>query len=99
MPRTHPPYPQEYRRRIIELAGAERSVNELAREFEPSASAIRYCVEQAASMKAGEATASPAMSAANSIVCGARTRGARKAREILAKAAAWCVSRTQCVSS
>ena len=31
MPRTYPPYAPEYRRRIIELA----------REFEPSANAIR----------------------------------------------------------
>ena len=36
MPQSHPPYPAEYRRRIIELARAGRSVNELAREFEPS---------------------------------------------------------------
>jgi transposase-like protein len=36
MPRTHPPYAPEYRRRIIELA----------REFEPSANAIRKWVKQ-----------------------------------------------------
>ena len=42
MRQTHPPYPPEYRRRIVELVRAGRSVNELAREFEPSASAIRY---------------------------------------------------------
>jgi transposase-like protein len=47
MPQTHPQYPAEYRRRIIELARAGRSVNELAREFEPSASAIRYWLKQA----------------------------------------------------
>ena len=47
MPQTHPPYPPEYRRRIVELARAGRSVNELAREFEPSASAIRYWLKQA----------------------------------------------------
>ena len=47
MRQTHPPYPPEYRRRIIELARAGRSVNELAREFEPSASAIRYWLKQA----------------------------------------------------
>jgi len=41
MPRTHQPYAAEYRRRIIELARAGRSINELAREFEPSANAIR----------------------------------------------------------
>jgi len=37
MPSTHPPYAPEYRRRIIELARAGRSINQLAREFEPSA--------------------------------------------------------------
>jgi integrase/recombinase XerC len=30
MPKSRPPYPAEYRRRIIELARAGRSVNELA---------------------------------------------------------------------
>jgi transposase len=56
MPQTHPPYPQEYRRRIIELARAGRSGNELAREFEPSATAIRYWLKPA-SMKGCAATA------------------------------------------
>jgi transposase len=41
MPKSRPPYPAEYRRRIIELARAGRSVNELAREFEP------WCVQKA----------------------------------------------------
>jgi len=39
MPLTHQPYAPEYRRRIIELARAGRSINQLAREFEPS----RHC--------------------------------------------------------
>jgi transposase len=47
MPGTHLPYPKDYRRRIVELARAGRSVNELAREFEASASAIRYWLKQA----------------------------------------------------
>jgi transposase len=47
MPKSRPPYPAEYRRRIIELARVGRSVNELAREFEPSANAIRYWLKQA----------------------------------------------------
>ena len=34
MPRTHPPYAPEYRRRIIELARAGRPIAQLAREFE-----------------------------------------------------------------
>src|ERR1700724_4920547 len=48
MPRTHPAYAPEYRRRIIELARAGRSIDQLAREFEPSANAIRKWVKQAA---------------------------------------------------
>jgi transposase len=47
MPKTHAPYPAEYRRRIVELARAGRSINELAREFEPSANAIRNWIKQA----------------------------------------------------
>jgi hypothetical protein len=35
MPRTHPPYAAEYRRRIVELARGGRSITALAREFEP----------------------------------------------------------------
>ena len=46
MPGTHPAYAPEYRRRMVELAGAGRSVHELAREFEASANAIRKWVKQ-----------------------------------------------------
>jgi len=48
MPRTHAPYAPEYRRRTVELARAGRKLDELAREFEPSANAIRKWVKQAA---------------------------------------------------
>ena len=48
MPSTHPPYAPEYRRGIIELARAGRSINQLAGEFEPSANVIRKWVKQAA---------------------------------------------------
>ncbi len=47
MPRTHPPYAPEYRRRIIELARTGRPIALLAREFEASANAIRKWVKQA----------------------------------------------------
>jgi transposase len=51
MPRTHPLYAPEYRRRIIELARAGRSIDQLAREFEPSANAIRRWSSRQRSMK------------------------------------------------
>jgi len=36
MPRTRPPYPPEFRRQIVELVRAGRSMREVAQEFEPS---------------------------------------------------------------
>lgn len=47
MPGTHPPYPPEFRRQMVELVRSGRSPEELAREFEPSAGAIRNWVRQA----------------------------------------------------
>ena len=47
MPRGHPAYPVEFRRQMVELVRAGRTPEELAKEFEPSANAIRGWVRQA----------------------------------------------------
>ena len=47
MPRTRPPYPAQYRQQMVELVHAGRDPTELAREFEPSAQAIRNWVREA----------------------------------------------------
>lgn len=47
MPKSHRPYPPEYRERMIELVQSGRSPESLAREFEPSAQCIRNWVRQA----------------------------------------------------
>ena len=47
MPKSHSPYPPEFRRRLVELVRAGRSPEELAEKFEPSAQAIRNWVKQA----------------------------------------------------
>ena len=47
MPHTRPPYPAEFRRQIVELVRVGRDPTDLAREFEPSAQAIRNWVAQA----------------------------------------------------
>jgi transposase len=99
MPQTHPPYPAEYRRRIVELARAGRSVNELAREFEPSASAIRYWLKQAGldeglrsdGLTSDERTELNRLRRENRVL--------REEREILAKAAAWFATETGTVPS
>ncbi len=55
MPKSHPPYSPEFRKRIVELVRKGRTPEELARQFEPSAQAIRNWVKQAA-LDAGERT-------------------------------------------
>lgn len=48
MPRTRPPYPREFRRQMVELVQAGRSMAQLAREFEPRYKTIREWVRQTA---------------------------------------------------
>jgi transposase len=47
MPKSRPPCPPEFRQRIIDLVRKGRTPEELARQFEPSAQAIRNWVRQA----------------------------------------------------
>ena len=47
MAKKHLPYTPEFRRQMIELGRAGRMPEELAKEFEPSAQAIRNWVAQA----------------------------------------------------
>ena len=48
MAKTHPPYPEEFRQRMIELVHAGSTPGELGRQFECSAQAIRNWVRQTA---------------------------------------------------
>jgi transposase len=94
MPRTHPPYAPEYRRRIVELARAGRHIDELAREFEPSANAIRQWLKQAA---LDEGLRSDGLTTAERDELNRlrrEIRVLREEREILAKAAAWFAQET-----
>ena len=47
MPKSRPPYPAEFRARMIELVRAGRTPEELSREFEPTAQSIWNWVRQA----------------------------------------------------
>ena len=89
MPRSHSPYAPEYRRRIVELARAGRSLKELAREFEPSVESIRQWVRQA-QLDSGERDDGLTTSEREELVRLRReNRVLREEREILSKAAAW----------
>ena len=73
MPRTHQAYAPEYRRRLVELARAGRSVTELAREFEPSVETIRQWVKQAELDDGQRSDGLTTSERKNSIGCAART--------------------------
>ena len=47
MPRTRNPYPTEFREQLVAPARAGRSVESLAREYEPCAATIHEWVKQA----------------------------------------------------
>ncbi len=47
MPKSRPPYPAEFRARMVELVRAGRTPEVLSREFEPSAQSIWNWVRQA----------------------------------------------------
>jgi transposase len=99
MSKKRPPYPPEFRQRMIELVRAGRSPEELAKEFEPSAQAIRNWVAQAALVagRGDDGLTTPERAEL------ARLRRENKQlkleREILSKAAAWFARETNAVPS
>jgi transposase len=99
MPRSHPPYPPELRRRLVELVRSGRNPESLAEEYEPSAQAIRNWVAQA-ERDAGQRTDGLTSEEKAEL---ARLRRENKAlreeREILKKAAAWFARETGSVPS
>ena len=93
MPRTRPPYPPEFRARMVELVRSGRSPWELAQEFEPTASTIRSWVRQA---DADEGVSGELTTDERTELVRLRREVAVLAeeKEILAKAAAWFAEET-----
>ena len=97
MPKSRPPYPPEFRRKIIELARSGRSIESLAREFEPSANTISKWLKQADldegvredGLTSGEQEELRRLRREN--------KRLREEREILKKAAAWFARETDSV--
>ena len=89
MPRTHPPYPPEFRRQMVELVRAGRTPEELAREFEPSSGAIRNWVKQADLDEGRRSDGLTTEERDELRQLKREVRQLRMEREILKKAAAW----------
>jgi len=99
MPKTRLPYPPEFRHQMVELVRAGRGIQELAREFEPSAEAIRNWVAQA-DRDAGRR--SDGLTSAEREELNRLRRENRQLkleRDILSKAAAWFARETNAIPS
>ena len=94
MPRSHPPYPSEYRRQILELVRAGRSPEELAREFEPTAQTIKNWLKQADRDEGRRHDGLTTAERQELARLRRENKQLRLEREILAKAAAWFVRET-----
>ena len=79
MPKTHPPYSPEFRRQIVDLVRAGRDPADLAREFEPTAQAIRNWIALA-DQQEGRREVKPAAAAVADMVLSAAERDAWRAR-------------------
>src|SRR5688572_17741621 len=101
MPKFRPPYPPEFRQQMIELVRAGRTPEELAREFEPSAQAIRNWVAQSGGIAESRREAGGLTSVEQEELRRLRreNRQLREEREILAKAAAWFARETGSIPS
>ena len=94
MPRSKPPYPPEFRQRILDLVRAGRTPASLAREFEPTETTIRNWIAQAdrdAGIR-GDGLTTAERKELNQLRRENRTL--REEREILKKAAAWIAQET-----
>lgn len=99
MPKSHPPYSPEFRQRIVELVRKGRTPEELARQFEPSAQAIRNWVKQAA-LDAGARSDGLTTEEHDELRRLRReNRQLREERAILSKAAAWFARETNTIPS
>ncbi len=94
MGRTRLPYPPEFRRQIVELARAGRSVQELAEEFEPSYWTIRMWIKQADRDDGLSANGLTSEEREELRRLRRDNRQLKTEREILAKAAAWFARET-----
>jgi transposase len=94
MAKSRPPYPNELRRRLIELVRSGRSPEELAEKFEPTAQSIRNWVAQAERDDGVRADGLTTEEREELRRLRREVKTLREEREILKKAAAWFARET-----
>ena len=99
MPKSPRPYPAEFRRRIVELARAGRTVKELAAEFGPSENSIRNWIQQADRDDGLREDGLTTVEREELSRLRRELKQVKLDREILAKAAAWFARETDSIPS
>jgi transposase len=94
MPKTHAPYPEEYRQQILELVRAGRTAEELSKEFEPTAQCIRNWIKQDERDRGKRQDGLTSEERAELARLRRENKQLKLEREILAKAAAWFARET-----
>jgi transposase len=95
--RYHAEYPEEFRKQVVEMVRRGRTPQELSREFEPTAHAIRKWVRQA-DLDEGRREDGLTTAERNELQQLRReNRQLKEEREILKKAAAWFARETNAV--
>jgi transposase len=94
MPKSHPPYPLEFRRRIIELVRSGRSPEALSKEFEPTAQSIHNWVAQADRDEGRRNDGLTTEERKELVHLRRENKQLRMEQEILSKAAAWFARET-----
>ncbi len=97
MGRTRPPYPPEYRRKIVDLVCAGRSPEELAAEFAVSAQSIRNWVKQHGADLSEGSDGLTSVEREELRRLRRENKQLRLEREILSKAAAWFARETDTI--
>ena len=99
MPKSHKPYPREFKDRLIEMVRAGRTPEELAERFEPTAQTIRNWVAEA-ERDAGRRSDGLTTEERDELRRLRReNKVLREEREILKKAAAWFARETGSIPS
>ena len=102
MPKTRPPYSPEFRRQMVDLVRSGRDPTDLAREFEPSAQAIRNWVAQSDRHEGRREEKAPGLTTVERdelIRLRRENKQLRLERDILSRAAAWFARETGAISS
>ena len=93
--RTHKPYPKEFKQKLVALVREGRSPEQLSRQFEPSAQAIRNWVVQADRDEGKRADGLTTTEREELQRLRRDVERLREEREILKKAAAWFAQETE----